>query len=198
MQKIRSSIPAWAAAQASSALSAQALEQIYNVQANLIINNNGMWVDYNHSPALLLWCADVMYIISSRGRVVFRHWLPRVRIHRGSAGNYWLIRNRSDLGIDMWQLLPFTRGTVKITVRVSYFSLRTLCKLNTEIRYVKSANPFTKPKIQVNYFSVDFDLQVQIAGARLARRVLGSPPLKYAYCPFFLLVLSYCSFMRSS
>jgi hypothetical protein len=44
VQKIRSSIPAWAAAQASSALSSQALEQIYNVQANLIINNKGGWM----------------------------------------------------------------------------------------------------------------------------------------------------------
>jgi choline dehydrogenase len=39
--KIRSSIPTWAASQAGSALNAAALEQIYQVQADLIINNNG-------------------------------------------------------------------------------------------------------------------------------------------------------------
>jgi choline dehydrogenase len=41
VQKISSSISSWAASQAGSALSAAALEQIYQVQANLIINNNG-------------------------------------------------------------------------------------------------------------------------------------------------------------
>ncbi|KAI0820577.1 alcohol oxidase [Trametes gibbosa] len=61
----------------------------------------------------------------------------------------------TDLGIDMWQLLPFSRGSVTIN----------------------SNNPFTKPKVQVNYFSVDFDLSVQIAGARLARKILATPPL---------------------
>ena len=41
VNKIRSSIPTWAASQAGSALSADALKQIYQVQADLIINNNG-------------------------------------------------------------------------------------------------------------------------------------------------------------
>ncbi|KAI0668760.1 alcohol oxidase [Trametes maxima] len=61
----------------------------------------------------------------------------------------------ADLGIDMWGLLPFSRGSVKIT----------------------SNNPFAKPEIKVNYFSVDFDLSVQVAGARLSRKILSSPPL---------------------
>ncbi|EIW65340.1 alcohol oxidase [Trametes versicolor FP-101664 SS1] len=61
----------------------------------------------------------------------------------------------ADLGIDMWQLLPFSRGSVAI----------------------KSNDPFTKPEIKVNYFSVDFDLSVQIAGARLSRKILATTPL---------------------
>ncbi|EIW59941.1 alcohol oxidase [Trametes versicolor FP-101664 SS1] len=60
-----------------------------------------------------------------------------------------------DLAIVIWQLLPFSRGNVSI----------------------KSSDPFVLPAVTVNYFSVDFDLSVQIAGARLARRVLSSPPL---------------------
>jgi len=60
-----------------------------------------------------------------------------------------------DLGIIMWQLLPFSRGSVQIT----------------------SSNPLIKPKITVNYFSVDFDLQVQVASARLSRRILSTMPL---------------------
>ncbi|KAG8721074.1 hypothetical protein FRC09_008530 [Ceratobasidium sp. 395] len=52
------------------------------------------------------------------------------------------------LGIDMWSLLPFSRGTVQI-----------------------------KPTTAVNYFSVDFDLQCQIAGAKMARKILTTAPL---------------------
>lgn len=114
VQKISSSISSWAASQAGSALSAAALEQIYQVQANLIINNN----------------APVAELFFDTG-------FP------------------DDLGIDMWQLLPFSRGSVKIT----------------------SNNPFSKPQINVNYFGVDFDLDVQVAGARLSRRILTGAPL---------------------
>ncbi|KAJ6559285.1 glucose-methanol-choline oxidoreductase [Mycena sp. CBHHK59/15] len=55
----------------------------------------------------------------------------------------------------MWQLLPFSRGSVKI----------------------RSTDPFTYPTIKINYFSVSFDLDVHVAGARLSRRILTSPPL---------------------
>ncbi|KAK7442996.1 hypothetical protein VKT23_015943 [Stygiomarasmius scandens] len=60
-----------------------------------------------------------------------------------------------DIGIDMWQLLPFSRGSVSI----------------------KSNDPFTKPTVNVNYFSVDWDLDVQVESARLAREIISSPPL---------------------
>lgn len=52
----------------------------------------------------------------------------------------------------MWQLLPFSRGNVSII----------------------SDNVFTKPKVTVNFFNVDFDLAVQTAGVRLARRILNN------------------------
>ncbi|CAE6445439.1 unnamed protein product [Rhizoctonia solani] len=60
-----------------------------------------------------------------------------------------------DLGINMWTLLPFSRGNVQIN----------------------STDPFAKPRITINYFSVDFDLQCQIAGARMARKILGGSPM---------------------
>ncbi|CAE6429443.1 hypothetical protein BN14_06483 [Rhizoctonia solani AG-1 IB] len=60
-----------------------------------------------------------------------------------------------DLGINMWTLLPFSRGNVQIN----------------------STDPFAKPRITINYFSVDFDFQCQIAGARMARKILGGSPL---------------------
>jgi choline dehydrogenase len=41
VQTILSSLPTWASSQAANALSAAALEQIYQVQAGLIINSSG-------------------------------------------------------------------------------------------------------------------------------------------------------------
>jgi hypothetical protein len=82
----------------------------------------------------------------------------------------------SDFGILVWNLLPFTRGTVKITVS-SILPFSPLHVLTT----LQSTNPFTPPQTKVNYFSVDFDMQVQIASARLARKVLTTSPMKYVY-----------------
>ena len=44
VQKIKSSLTTWAQSQAHNALSAEALETIYNIQAGLIIDNNGKFV----------------------------------------------------------------------------------------------------------------------------------------------------------
>jgi choline dehydrogenase len=41
VQQIQSSIPSWAQSQAGSALNATALQTIFQVQADLIINKNG-------------------------------------------------------------------------------------------------------------------------------------------------------------
>ncbi|KAJ7075948.1 hypothetical protein B0H15DRAFT_610386 [Mycena belliarum] len=114
VSQIQGNLSTWAASQASSALSADALQQIFQVQANLIINNN----------------APVVELFYDTG-------FP------------------DDIGIDMWQLLPFSRGSVKIT----------------------STDPYKYPSIKCNYFSVGMDLDMQVAGARLARRIITSPPL---------------------
>ncbi|WWC68790.1 uncharacterized protein I206_102725 [Kwoniella pini CBS 10737] len=60
------------------------------------------------------------------------------------------------LGIDLWQLLPFSRGTVKIT----------------------STDPFNYPSIDPRYFSADVDLKIQIAGLRMARKIFQTSPLR--------------------
>ncbi|KAF8154931.1 hypothetical protein B0H34DRAFT_753101 [Crassisporium funariophilum] len=112
--KIRSSIATWAASQADSGLNAAALEQIFQVQADLIINNN----------------APVAELFYDTG-------YP------------------ATLGILLWNLLPFSRGAVKLT----------------------SSDPFTYPQVKVNYFSVDVDLDIQAAGARLSRKILTTAPL---------------------
>ncbi|KAF7324999.1 Glucose oxidase [Mycena kentingensis (nom. inval.)] len=112
--QIQGNLTNWAASQAGSAFSASALEAIFKVQADLIINRN----------------APVVELFYDTG-------FPKA------------------IGIDMWQLLPFSRGSVKIT----------------------STNPFKYPTIKCNYFSVDMDLDMQVAGARLSRRIITSPPL---------------------
>ncbi|KAF7304381.1 Glucose oxidase [Mycena chlorophos] len=112
--QIRGNISNWASSQAGSALSASALETIFSLQADLIVNSS----------------APVVELFYDTG-------YP------------------DDLGIDMWQLLPFSRGSVKIS----------------------STDPFVYPTVAVNYFSVSMDLDMQIAGARLARRILSAPPL---------------------
>ncbi|WWC60111.1 uncharacterized protein I303_102675 [Kwoniella dejecticola CBS 10117] len=60
------------------------------------------------------------------------------------------------LGIDLWQLLPFSRGTVQIT----------------------STDPFTYPSIDPRYFAADVDLKIQIAGLRMARKIFQTAPLR--------------------
>jgi len=62
----------------------------------------------------------------------------------------------AEVGIDMWQLLPFSRGSVQIT----------------------STDPKVPPQTKVNYFNVPFDFEVQIAGARLSRQILANQPLR--------------------
>ncbi|VDC03214.1 unnamed protein product [Peniophora sp. CBMAI 1063] len=55
----------------------------------------------------------------------------------------------------LWNLLPFSRGNV----------------------FISTTNPFLPPSININWFTVPFDLTVQIAAARLARAVFSTPPL---------------------
>jgi choline dehydrogenase len=77
----------------------------------------------------------------------------------------------------MWQLLPFSRGTVKVTVSLPPLLHSGSKHHMIQLRGSQSNDPYSKPQINVNYFSVDYDLSVQVAGARLSRKILGSPPL---------------------
>ncbi|KAJ7680038.1 glucose oxidase, partial [Mycena rosella] len=61
----------------------------------------------------------------------------------------------NEFGASGWQLLPFSRGTVQIV----------------------STDPFEYPNVHVNYFNVSFDLDVQVAGLKLLRKIFKTPPL---------------------
>lgn len=60
------------------------------------------------------------------------------------------------LGFDTWQLMPFSRGTVKI----------------------QSSDPFSYPAIDPRYFAADVDMQIQVQGLRLARKAFQAAPLR--------------------
>ncbi|KAH8077891.1 alcohol oxidase [Cristinia sonorae] len=77
--------------------------------------------------------------------------------HKAPVFEYFFVNGLADgnLGITMWPLLPFSRGTVTLS----------------------SPDPFAKPDVNVNYFGVELDLDVHIEVCRLARRIFQSPPL---------------------
>ncbi|KAH7100509.1 glucose oxidase [Auriculariales sp. MPI-PUGE-AT-0066] len=65
----------------------------------------------------------------------------------------------ADHGILVWPLLPFSRGSVKITTN----------------------DAFTKPTVHVGFYSVDIDMQMQVAANRMARQIfLGAPFSTYS------------------
>lgn len=113
-QRILNSVGTWAEEQKGSGSSKEALQTIFGIQADLIVNKN----------------APVVELFYDTG-------YPNA------------------LGVDLWTLLPFSRGTVQIT----------------------SPDAFTKPQITVNYFSADIDLDIQIASCKLARNLFQTPPL---------------------
>ena len=55
--------------------------------------------------------------------------------------------------------------------------------VDISLTMIQSKNPYTPPSVYVNYFSIDFDLSVQVAGARLSRKIFASPPLRSALLP---------------
>ncbi|KAH9920533.1 alcohol oxidase [Epithele typhae] len=65
------------------------------------------------------------------------------------------IPQANDLGITMWNLIPFSRGNVTIV----------------------SNDPFQSPIVNVNYFDIPWDLDVQIVAARTCRQLLNKPAL---------------------
>ncbi|EJD48758.1 glucose oxidase [Auricularia subglabra TFB-10046 SS5] len=126
------------------------LNQLFGSQASAarqtVSSSIASWA--NSQAANGLSAAALQTIMQTQANFILNNNAPLVEM-------FYQTGVPNDIGILMWQLLPFSRGVVKIN----------------------STNPFTKPTIKVNFFSVDFDLQVQVAGSRLARRVLTSPPL---------------------
>ena len=71
INKIKSNLQSWASSQADSALSAEALEQIYQVQSSMIIDHNGeLYRGTEYRSPLTCDC------YSTCGGVVLRFWFP--------------------------------------------------------------------------------------------------------------------------
>ncbi|WVQ73809.1 hypothetical protein IAR50_003390 [Cryptococcus sp. DSM 104548] len=60
------------------------------------------------------------------------------------------------LGLDTWSLLPFSRGYVRIT----------------------SIDPFEYPEVDPRYFAAEVDMDIQVAGLRMARKIFQTAPLR--------------------
>lgn len=59
-------------------------------------------------------------------------------------------------GLDIWPLLPFSRGSTRAT----------------------SQNPFDMPRVDPNYFGLPIDMDMQVASLRTSRRVLQNNNIK--------------------
>lgn len=97
IENMKKLIPQWAESQAKNGLNAKALQKIFEVQADLIIKHKGKQRSdgyWTFAVVEVIVC-DIAPVVE----MIFFTGYP------------------ADLGINMWPLLPFSRGNVKITVR---------------------------------------------------------------------------------
>jgi hypothetical protein len=125
------------------------------------------------------------------GDVLFRSevsslllWLAEYRMCGADKGCW---NSAGMLGVNIWGLLPFSRGNVTVVVRAHYL----FCLLAHSPRLLlQSTDPFTKPRVHVGYFGADIDMKVMVAGARAVRRLFAHPALS---CVLHLSHPSSCS-----
>ncbi|CAG7852449.1 Glucose oxidase; AltName: Full=Beta-D-glucose:oxygen 1-oxido-reductase; AltName: Full=Glucose oxyhydrase; Short=GOD; Flags: Precursor [Serendipita indica DSM 11827] len=93
--------------------------------------------------------AALMKIFESQADVIIKGKVPVLELIYGNI-DYAPMH-----GAIFWGLLPFSRGSVKI----------------------KTVDPFAKPNVTNNFFSVPFDMEVEVQGARLVRKLFTTAPL---------------------
>jgi hypothetical protein len=67
ISNIRSSLPSWAASQAINGLSASALQEIFEIQANLIINDSGRYYIAPPNSCLMWILAPIVELFYDTG-----------------------------------------------------------------------------------------------------------------------------------
>lgn len=86
------------------------------------------------------------YLFQIQHNLIFKHAVPSAEIITTFSGNL--------LAGVFWGLLPFSRGNV----------------------HINSPDPLLYPQINPNFFLLDFDLAVQVAVAKLARKFWATAP----------------------
>ncbi|PVF96902.1 alcohol oxidase [Serendipita vermifera] len=114
--------------------------------ASTITSNIGRWANEQAGNAQSAQALRTIY--ETQADLIINKKAPVVEVF---YDNGW----PDAIGILVWPLLPWSRGTIKIT----------------------SSDAFVKPQINVNYLSVDMDMTTQVASARLARKVMKTAPL---------------------
>ncbi|KAI9793364.1 MAG: hypothetical protein M1816_000256 [Peltula sp. TS41687] len=87
------------------------------------------------------------YLFQIQHNLVFQQAFPSAEIITTFFGNI--------VGSAFWGLVPFSRGSV----------------------HIASADPLTYPRINPNFFLIDFDLTVQVALAKQARKFWATAPI---------------------
>lgn len=86
------------------------------------------------------------YLFQIQHDLIFKHAVPNVEIITTVFGN--------DMITPFWGLLPFSRGNV----------------------HIGSPDPLVYPQINPNFFLLDYDLMVEVAIAKLARKYWATAP----------------------
>ncbi|CAG7852450.1 Glucose oxidase; AltName: Full=Beta-D-glucose:oxygen 1-oxido-reductase; AltName: Full=Glucose oxyhydrase; Short=GOD; Flags: Precursor [Serendipita indica DSM 11827] len=127
------------------------LAQLYGKNATAVAaeirSSLDSWADSQKENALSK--AALKKIYESQADVIIRDKAPVFEIIFITA-DYIALH-----GTMSWVLLPFSRGSVKI----------------------KTTDPFAKPNVTNNFFSVAFDTEMQAKGAKLLRKLFNTPPL---------------------
>lgn len=126
------------------------LYEVFGSQANSIAqtiwSSISQWADAQKGNALSKAALETIY--QSQADMIINKKAPIVELFYDTG-------YPDMVGVLVWNLLPFSRGTVKIT----------------------STDPFIKPQINVNYFAVDMDTTIQAASSKLVRKLFKTAPL---------------------
>ncbi|KAG8834794.1 hypothetical protein FRC18_001468 [Serendipita sp. 400] len=126
------------------------LYEIFGTQANAtattMLQSLDSWADAMKANALSKSALKTIY--QSQADIIINKKAPVVELFYDTG-------YPDMIGVLVWTLLPFSRGTVKIT----------------------SSDPFAKPYTTVNYFGIDMDLTIQSASSKLVRKLFKTAPL---------------------
>ncbi|KAF7364291.1 Glucose oxidase [Mycena sanguinolenta] len=104
------------------------------------------------SQAVNAYSAEALEtIFRAQADIVLTDKAPMIEMYYVTGPNVTF----DQIAVNLWQLLPFSRGQVAIV----------------------STDPFEYPNIHVNYFNVSFDLDIQVAGLKLLRKIFRTPPI---------------------